>query len=103
MDAVHVQDISLLAAADEAILRAAREQNRVVFTLDHDFHQILALGGESSPSVVFLRFEHLSAAETFRVVAAVVRTQEQELEKGVMLSVSPGSVRVRNLPLRRPE
>jgi len=101
IDAVHVHEIGLLSATDEKILQAARDQNRVIFTLDHDFHQILAIQAKESPSVVFLRFEHLNAIATARIVAAVLRTRTRELAMGAMISVSPGSIRVRKLPLHR--
>ena len=100
IDAVHVQEIGLLSAPDEEIIRVARAQGRVVFTLDNDFHQILALSAGSSPSVVFLRFECLRTRETARVVTAIVRTKRAELLEGSALSVSPTQVRVRRLPLR---
>ena len=99
MDAVHVQDIGLISAPDDAIVIAAREQGRIVFTLDHDFHQILALTAARSPSVVLLRFEHLKAADTVRLVRSILETFAAELAGGAALSVSAVRVRVRRLPL----
>ena len=59
VDAVHAQDAGLLSAADPELIRFARKEQRVIFTLDHDYHKLLALSGEREPSVVLLRFEHL--------------------------------------------
>jgi predicted nuclease of predicted toxin-antitoxin system len=42
IDAVHAREIGLASAADEQILAAARMDRRICFTLDHDFHAILA-------------------------------------------------------------
>lgn len=63
IDTLHVKEVNLTSAPDDAILNFARRQNRTIFTLDHDFHQILALSREQLPSVVLLRFDHLKAAE----------------------------------------
>ena len=42
IDAVHVAEIDLAAAEDIQILQKARENQRVVVTLDADFHTLLA-------------------------------------------------------------
>ena len=100
VDAVHVQEVSLFSSDDELILNSARTENRVVFTLDHDFHQLLALRGATSPSVVFLRFEHLIAEKAARLIEAIVRSHAGDLRRGAAISVSASSIRVRYLPLR---
>ncbi|MFB2919665.1 MULTISPECIES: DUF5615 family PIN-like protein [Aerosakkonema] len=41
-------------AEDGEIIQRAREDNRVVVTLDEDFHTLLALDEAVSPSVMFL-------------------------------------------------
>jgi predicted nuclease of predicted toxin-antitoxin system len=50
-DALHVLEIGLDRAEDIDIIAAAREQQRVCVTLDHDFHAHLALAGQGSPSL----------------------------------------------------
>jgi len=47
-DAVHTSSIGLASADDEAIFAQARRENRVVVTLDADFHTLLALSAGDS-------------------------------------------------------
>lgn len=49
-DAVHVGDVGM--AADVEILGYAKQETRVVVTLDADFHALLAVNAASAPSVV---------------------------------------------------
>jgi predicted nuclease of predicted toxin-antitoxin system len=60
-DAVHVGEIGMSRASDIEILDCARHENRVCVTLDADFHALLVLGSEQSPSVVRIRIEGLQA------------------------------------------
>ncbi len=45
IEAVHVGEMGLAAASDAAILDIARQEERIVVTLDADFHALLALSG----------------------------------------------------------
>src|SRR5438445_776565 len=98
IDALHAQEAGLLAASDQELIRFARAQQRVIFTLDHDYHQLLALSGERDLSVVLFRFEHLKAREAARMIKTILETYEADLTAGVAVSVSPSGVRLRRLP-----
>ncbi|MCP4358512.1 MAG: hypothetical protein GY796_10895 [Chloroflexi bacterium] len=43
LDAVHTGEIDLATAEDVEILERAQRENRIVITLDSDFHTLLAL------------------------------------------------------------
>ncbi len=103
VDAVHVHDIGLLSAPDSAVMKIALDENRIVFTLDHDLHSMLALSGLRFPSVVFFRFQHLKARETYEKFLSILQNYESDLLAGSALTVSPGRVRLRRLPLKRYE
>lgn len=49
---VHVGDLGWAAATDETILKAGRDRNAIVVTLDSDFHALLAQSNASEPSVI---------------------------------------------------
>lgn len=66
VDAVHAGDVGLSRATDSEILQYAVENDRVVVTLDADFHTMLALQEASSPSVVRIR---IGRCRTGRVIA----------------------------------
>jgi predicted nuclease of predicted toxin-antitoxin system len=99
-DAVHVMEIGLDRAEDSEILAAARLQNRVCVTLDHDFHAHLAIAAEGRPSVILLRIEGLAAAEQADLIGSICVTCAAALSDGAAISADRRSLRVRRLPLR---
>ena len=99
VDTVHTGEIGLATATDQMILAGAEREQRVVVTLDADFHALLALSGASSPSVIRLRIEGLRAAAVAQLLAELLDDWSAELEAGVLLTVQPGRVRLRRLPL----
>jgi predicted nuclease of predicted toxin-antitoxin system len=98
-DAVHTGEIGLATATDDQILHRARNENRVVVTLDADFHALLALSGASSPSVIRIRIEGMRASALTTLLRDLVDDWNSELDAGVLLTVQPGRVRLRRLPL----
>lgn len=99
-DAVHVREIGMHEAADDAILDYAAGESRVVITLDRDFPQILALTKATRPSVVLIRQQRLRAAELAALIASIWRDYEYELEQGCILKIGARGTRMRRLPLR---
>jgi predicted nuclease of predicted toxin-antitoxin system len=47
--AVHVGELGMASATDEAILDETRRQQAVIVTLDADFHRLLAVTGGRRP------------------------------------------------------
>jgi predicted nuclease of predicted toxin-antitoxin system len=100
-DVVHVGELGLSRATDSEILLKARETSRVCVTLDADFHAILAVAGESTPSVVRIRREGLDASALARLIAMVWPRVERDLMLGAVVTVTENSVRTRRLPIQR--
>ena len=92
-------DIGFSAADDTDILQRAKEDERVVVTLDADFHALLALTEATSPSVIRIRIERLRAQALTNLLLTVVGECEEELEQGAVVTVEPSRIRVRRLPL----
>ena len=97
-DAVHTAEIGMAEATDEEILRRASLEDRVVATLDADFHALLALPQATKPSVVRIRIEGLRAEALCAVLQDVIRQCSPDLESGAMVSVQENRIRVRRLP-----
>lgn len=95
----HVGDLGLADADDDVILDAARQRNSVVVTLDADFHKILAATGATSPSVIRIRIERLKSDQLASILAQVVSAAGGELSAGAVVSVTPGRIRLRALPI----
>lgn len=70
-DVVHVFDMDMQRASDSEILIHARSDNRVVCTLDADFHALLATSGHSTPSVVRIRQEGLKGQQLAKLLIDV--------------------------------
>ena len=99
IDAIHVADIGFSAADDTDILQRAQEDERVVVTLDADFHALLALTEAVSPSVIRIRIERLRAQVLTNLLLTVIGECEEDLEQGAVVTVEPSRIRVRRLPL----
>ncbi len=87
------------AADDTDILQRARDDERVVVTLDADFHTLLALSAATSPSVIRIRIERLRAQALTNLLLTVIGEVAEDLEQGVVVTVEPSRVRLRRLPL----
>lgn len=99
IDAVHTGEIGLATANDTTIIRQAWQQDRVIVTLDADFHALLALSGADKPSVVRLRIEGLRAEPLAALLQALLAERSGDLERGALLTVQPKRVRIRFLPI----
>jgi len=72
---------------------------RVIVTLDADFHALLAMSGWSSPSVIRIRRQGLSATDVRDLVIRLLEDHGAMLSQGVALSVRAHLVGIRRLPL----
>jgi predicted nuclease of predicted toxin-antitoxin system len=100
-EAVHVGDVELLLATDEAILAFARDEDFVVVTADSDFAARLALAAADGPSVVQLRgVAELPPADHLQLLVDNLSTVADDLGEGAVVSLSPTRLAVRRLPIR---
>jgi predicted nuclease of predicted toxin-antitoxin system len=98
-EAVHAADIGLERSADVVILERAAAENRVVVTLDADFHALLADSLAGKPSVIRIRDEGLKAPEVTAVVLSLFKRFADQLLGGCAMTLRNGRVRYRMLPL----
>jgi predicted nuclease of predicted toxin-antitoxin system len=99
-ESAHGAEFGLGTAEDTRILEVARRGGFTLVTLDADFHTLLALSGEASPSVIRVRQEGLRAPELTALLLEVLRRCRQPLEQGALVSVrSAARLRLRLLPI----
>jgi predicted nuclease of predicted toxin-antitoxin system len=87
------------AAKDEAILRRAREEGRIVVSADTDFGALLAVQEADRPSFILFRETNLLVArDYFIALAAALPALEPELLAGCVAVFRHNRLRVRKLP-----
>lgn len=101
IDTVHTGEIGYVTAEDIDILVLAREESRLIVTLDSDFHALLALSNAALPSVIRIRIERLRGNELALLLRKLIDKWIVELEAGALLTVQPGRVRYHRLPIVR--
>lgn len=97
---MHVRDYDLQAASDEEVFDRAAAEQRVIVSADTDFGTLLATRRERGPSVVL--FRHGSERRTEHQVEQLLLNLggiEEALERGSVIAIEPGRLRVRELPI----
>src|SRR5213596_1070814 len=87
IDAVHVGEIGMARADDVEIVQRGRDEGRTIITLDADFHELLALSGAKSPSVIRIRIEGLRAAALAQLISAILQHAVRDLLAGAAATV----------------
>ncbi len=98
---IHVGNVGLLTAADQAILDYAAASELVIISADTDFGELLAISrGAVRPSVVLLRSaDRLSPEQQAALLIANLRAVADELGTGALVTIARGRVRIRSLPI----
>lgn len=98
-DVMHASRCGLATAGDEVILQFALANDRVICTLDADFHTLLAVSGASGPSVVRIRREGMRGAEVASLLVRVWSEVAGSIERGAVVTVTEKAIRLRRLPI----
>ena len=98
-DVLHVAECGLSEAPDSLILKYAEANDRIVCTLDADFHALLAVSGVAGPSVVRIRRQGLRGPELASLLKQVWSQIAEPLDTGALVTVTDRAIRLRRLPV----
>lgn len=97
-DAVHLREVGLADALDDAVFDAAVREQRVIVAQDTDFGTMLALQRTSYPSVILFRRRAKSVEALLPILLANLPSVTAELEAGAVVVFEDWRLRVRRLP-----
>lgn len=98
-DAIRVNNVLSASAADEDIISWAARNNWTILTQDLDFSALIALSGKTSPSVISLRLSTARVDYVNAVLTKIFPTLENDVLRGIIVTVEDRRVRKRLLPL----
>jgi predicted nuclease of predicted toxin-antitoxin system len=100
IDTVHVSEIGWARAEDTKIIELAQTNDRVIVTLDADYHAAIALTSAPSPSVIWIRVVNLRAAEYVEIIMPILNEHKEMLITGILITIrSDRQVKTRLLPI----
>jgi predicted nuclease of predicted toxin-antitoxin system len=97
--AIHWSSVGQHNATDKEIMGYAKMNGYTVFTQDLDFTDLLAISGDSSPSVLQLRDDNRLTEQNLAFVLRALSEFSDELEQGALVTVSSRGARARVLPI----
>ena len=98
-DAVHLTGQGLDQSPDHDILEKARREGRILLTHDLGFGELVAAKGAALPSVITFRLRNMHPDQVNAALQLIIPQHGEVVERGAILSVTEGRVRVRSLPI----
>ncbi len=95
----HVGELDMSRASDQEILEYARQNGKTVVTLDADFHALLAVQVQKTPSVVRIRIEGLTGKDLVSLLQRIWPTIDPAVSQGALVTITENRIRIRNLPI----
>lgn len=98
-DVVHVANVNRHRDTDVELVRFAIQEGRVIVTLDADFHAIVAISGQTVPSVIRVRIEGLKGDVAAEIIGLEIARSTEALMRGALVTIYPGRTGVHLLPV----
>ena len=87
INALHVSEVGLSRAEDLRIIELAQTSNRIIITLDADYHASIALTSAPSPSVIWIRIVNLRVAEYVEIIMPILNEYKEMLINGILITI----------------
>jgi predicted nuclease of predicted toxin-antitoxin system len=94
-DALRINSILLITSPDHLIVARAIQEQRTILTQDLDFSALIALSGETLPSLITLRLSSSRIEYVKAVLWKVLPALEQDVGVGMLITVEDDRVRRR--------
>jgi len=98
-DLIRVNEVLPGSTPDEQIVEFARAHGYAVLTQDLDFSAIVALSGNSTPSIISVRLGSARIEVVNRRLEVVLPTIEADVLAGAIITIEEHAVRARTLPI----
>jgi predicted nuclease of predicted toxin-antitoxin system len=98
-DVIRVSDVLAINATDESIIEEARRDSRIILTQDLDFSRIIAVSGESGPSLISLRLESSRPEYVNSLLSRALPDLEAEGMQATIVTIEDAAIRRRSLPI----
>ncbi|TVQ49079.1 MAG: hypothetical protein EA365_00705 [Gloeocapsa sp. DLM2.Bin57] len=98
-DSIHLSEQGLEKLPDEDILIKAKNESRIILTVDLDFGELLAISKGTLPSVILFRLGNQSRNLIEAKLTEILEKCQNELLEGAIISVTQNALRIRNLPI----
>ena len=98
-EAVHIAELSGGRLGDPKIFAKARDDGYVLLVHDLDFTDLVAASGDRLPSAILFRLRDMRPENVLVHLKRVITQSREALERGAIVSVREGTIRVRTLPI----
>jgi len=98
-DVIRVSDVLAVSATDESIIYLARGDSRIILTQDLDFSRVIAVSGESTPSLISLRLKSSQIEYVNSLLSRVLPDLEAEGLEATIITIEDAAIRRRSLPI----
>lgn len=98
-DTVHLYPLGKERATDEEIIQFAKEQDRIIISMDLDFGTILSSSKAIIPGVILFRIEYATVEKVNLYLQQVLNVLKPEQITNSLIIVDDVRIRLRKLPI----